>query len=80
LSCEVVQLAANPGGGYFSESQLQQTTTFIAGLRHHQLTAPMVIDGPMDQDLFLASIDPSLCLPLQMVKVKGARMKGTEAK
>jgi hypothetical protein len=75
LSCEVVQLAANHGGGYFSESQLQQTSTFITGLRHHQLTAPMVIDGPMDGDLFLARVDRSLCLTLQMVKVKGARMK-----
>ena len=42
-----------------------QTTTFIAGLRHHQLTAPMVIDGPMDGELFLAWIEQFLCPTLQ---------------
>ena len=38
-----------------------QTTTFIAGLRHHQLTAPMVVDGPMDGELFLAWVEQFLC-------------------
>jgi hypothetical protein len=31
-----------------------QTTTFVAGLRHHRLTAPMVLDGPMDGEISLA--------------------------
>jgi transposase len=42
-----------------------QTTTFVAGLRHHQLTAPMVIDGPMDGELFLAWVEQFLCPTLQ---------------
>jgi transposase len=42
-----------------------QTTTFVAGLRHHKLTAPMVIDGPMDGELFLAWIEQFLCPTLQ---------------
>ena len=42
-----------------------QTTTFIAALRHHQLTAPMVLDGPMDGELFLAWIEQFLCPTLQ---------------
>lgn len=31
-----------------------ETTTFVAGLRLRQLTAPMVADGPMDGEMFLA--------------------------
>jgi hypothetical protein len=31
-----------------------KTTTFVAGLRHDRLTAPMLADGPMDGALFLA--------------------------
>jgi len=42
-----------------------QTTTFVAGLRHNQLTAPMVIDGPMDGELFLAWVEQFLCPTLQ---------------
>jgi len=42
-----------------------QTTTFVAALRHHQLTAPMVIDGPMDGELFLAWVEQFLCPTLQ---------------
>jgi transposase len=42
-----------------------QTTTFIAALRRHQLTAPMVVDGPMDGELFLAWIEQFLCPTLQ---------------
>ena len=42
-----------------------QTTTFVAGLRHHQLTAPMVLDGPMDGELFLAWVEQFLCPTLQ---------------
>ena len=46
-----------------------QTTTFVAGLRHHQLTAPMVIDGPMDGELFLAWIEQFMTLPAQNVSL-----------
>jgi transposase len=31
-----------------------KTVTFIAGLRHDRITAPMVLDGPMDGEAFLA--------------------------
>lgn len=33
-----------------------QTTTFIAGLRYDSLTAPCVLDGPMDGESFLAYV------------------------
>jgi transposase len=42
-----------------------KTTTFIAGLRHHQLTAPMITDGPMDGEMFLAYVRKFLCPTLQ---------------
>ena len=42
-----------------------QTTTFIAGLRHRQLTAPLVIDGPMDGELFLAWVNQFQCPTLR---------------
>jgi transposase len=42
-----------------------QTTTFIAALRHHRLTAPLVVDGPMDGELFLAWVEQFLCPTLQ---------------
>lgn len=38
-----------------------KTTTFIAGLRCDALTAPMVVDGPMDGALFLAYVQTFLC-------------------
>ena len=42
-----------------------KTTTFIAGLRHDRLTAPMVTDGPMDGEMFLAYVRKFLCPTLQ---------------
>lgn len=36
------------------------TTTFIAALRHDGLTAPLVIDGPVDGELFLAYVRQQL--------------------
>ncbi len=42
-----------------------KTTTFIAGLRHDALTAPMVADGPMDGALFLAYVQTFLCPTLR---------------
>ena len=37
-----------------------KTTTFIAGLRHNQITAPMVMDGPMDGDAFIDYLEQVL--------------------
>ena len=37
-----------------------QTTTFVGALRHRQLAAPMVIEGPMDGEVFLAYVDQFL--------------------
>ena len=42
-----------------------QTTTFVGGLRHDRLTAPMVADGPMDGEMFLAWVRQFLCPTLQ---------------
>jgi transposase len=42
-------LAAVPHGHW-------QTATFIAGLRHDGLSAPWLIDGPMDGEIFLTYI------------------------
>jgi transposase len=42
-----------------------QTTTFVAGLRYNDLTAPMVLDGPMDGEAFLAYVRTFLCPTLQ---------------
>ena len=38
-----------------------KVTTFIAALRNSTVTAPMVIDGPMDGALFLAYVRDFLC-------------------
>ena len=42
-----------------------KTTTFIAGLRHDGVTAPLVIDGPMDGVIFLTYVKDFLCPTLQ---------------
>ena len=42
-----------------------KTTTFVAGLRHDRLSAPMVADGPMDGALFLAYVREFLCPTLK---------------
>ena len=42
-----------------------QTATFLAALRHDRLTAPLLIDGPLDGDLFLAWVEQSLGPTLQ---------------
>jgi transposase len=36
------------------------TTTFVAGLRIGSLSAPMLLDGPMDGDAFLAYVEQVL--------------------
>jgi transposase len=42
-----------------------ETTTFVAALRHDGLTAPMLTDGPMDGDVFLAYVTHFLCPTLR---------------
>jgi transposase len=42
-----------------------ETTTFVAGLRHNRVTAPMVLDGPIDGDSFLAWVRQFLCPTLR---------------
>ena len=37
-----------------------KTTTFVAALRHDGLTAPLVVDGPMNGDVFLAYVQQQL--------------------
>lgn len=38
-----------------------KTTTFMAGLRDNDITAPMVLDGPMDGEAFLVYVRTCLC-------------------
>ena len=38
-----------------------KTTTFIAGLRYNDITAPMVLDGAMDGEAFLVYVRTFLC-------------------
>jgi transposase len=37
-----------------------QTTTFLAGLRHDGITAPLVLDGPINGEIFLAYVEQFL--------------------
>lgn len=42
-----------------------KTTTFLAGLRHDQITAPCVFDGPINGQRFLAWIEQALVPTLE---------------
>ena len=42
-----------------------KTTTFIAALRSDSLTAPLVVDGPINSELFLAYVQQHLASTLQ---------------
>lgn len=42
-----------------------KTTTFVAGLRYNAITAPMVVDGPMNGATFLAYVRTFLCPTLR---------------
>jgi len=42
-----------------------KTTTFIAALRVNELTAPMVLDGPMNGEAFLVYVRQFLCPTLK---------------
>jgi len=61
-----------------------RTATFLAALRHDQLTAPLLIDGPLDGEMFLAYVkeclgptlhpgDLVICDNLASHKVAGVR-------
>ena len=47
-----------------------KTTTFTAGLRREGLAAPMLLDGPMDGDAFLAYVDKVLVPELNMGQLR----------
>ena len=38
-----------------------QTTTFVGALRHRQISAPMVIEGPLDGEVFIEYVRAVLC-------------------
>src|SRR5580704_15563467 len=40
--------------------RLEKTTTFTAGLRHDGIAAPMVLDGPMNGEAFLAYVEQAI--------------------
>jgi transposase len=42
-----------------------KTTTFVGALRRRRLTAPMVTDGPINGEMFLAYVREFLCPTLQ---------------
>jgi transposase len=42
-----------------------KTTTFVAGLRHNGIVAPLVLDGPMDGPTFRASGEQALAPALE---------------
>jgi transposase len=37
-----------------------KTMTFVAALRHNKMVAPMVVDGPMNGEIFLAYVEQCL--------------------
>ena len=42
-----------------------KTITFVAALRHNKMTAPMVVDGPMTGEMFLAYVEQCLAPTLK---------------
>ncbi len=40
-----------------------QTLTFLAGLRHDSIAAPVVLDGPINVQMFTAWLASALCQP-----------------
>jgi transposase len=42
-----------------------KTITFVAGLRHHRMVAPFVLDGAMNGDVFRAYVEQSLAPTLK---------------
>ena len=43
-----------------------KTITFVAALRHNKMTAPMVVDGPLTGEMFLAYVKQCLVQPLSV--------------
>lgn len=62
-----------------------KTTTFTAGLRLNELTAPLVLDGPMDGECFLAYVEQLLAPSLHpgdiviLDNLPAHRVKGIKA-
>src|SRR4051812_18146584 len=88
LNTKMTRLYGRAAGGARCACQVPhghwQTATFIAGLRCDRLTAPMLVDGPMDGPIFLAYVEQFLapelaagdvvvCDNLASHKVKGVR-------
>ncbi|MGA2672751.1 MAG: IS630 family transposase [Terracidiphilus sp.] len=46
-----------------------KTTTFVGALRRKRSTAPMVTDGPINREMFLAYVREFLCPTLQPVDI-----------
>src|SRR5271163_2641365 len=46
-----------------------KTTTFTAGLRHDGVAAPMVLDGPMNGEAFLAYVEQALVPELRQGEI-----------
>jgi hypothetical protein len=42
-----------------------KTMTFVAALRHNKMVAPMVVDGPMNGEIFLAYVEQCLAATLK---------------
>jgi transposase len=42
-----------------------KTMTFVAALRHNKMVAPMVVDGPMNGEIFLAYVERCLAPTLK---------------
>jgi transposase len=61
-----------------------KTITFVAGLRHDGLTAPMVIEGPMNGEVFRAYVEQCLVATLRpndivvMDNLKAHKVAGIE--
>src|SRR4029077_21297747 len=45
--------------GHVTQSHWQ-TITFVAGLRHDAMVAPMVVEGPITAEMFLAYVEQCL--------------------
>jgi transposase len=56
-----------------------KTTTFTAGLRLNGLAAPMVLDGPMNGDAFLAYVEQVLVPELEKADVVIMDIEGGQA-
>ena len=44
------------------------TTTLVAGLSHKGIVAPMILDGPMDGEMFNAYVEKILCKELKVTR------------